>query len=298
MAQMKSREWCIKNAPKPGGRLSLICLLLLVILSDVQVASSENLLNESTGSVRHGTAVVTGHFPHIVAVAADRGGRRRVQGSSREENVEVCKIAAVRNRFLLSYTTMDIQTDVNDPEDHLLQRAAAVINRAPLEEPLERIVWQIAEREANVMANWNKQEPRFFEMQPLGERGPSITVSHMDVEGKSNVFIIELKMIEHADHEFSPIFEVKSVEQGAIAFGARATDVRNELLDRQTGRSHKRRKVLTALLAANTLTRFRQAALDFIDLAKVWYPGDVFGATDFAILTPAGISWLGPEQCR
>ena len=290
---MKLREWCLKSALRLGGRTFLVCLLFSVIYGDAGAASAELYSDEPTGSVRYGTAVLTGHFSHLVAIAADQGGRRRVQGYSQEEDVEVCKIAAVKNRFLLSYTTMDIQMDVNDPEDHVLQRAAAIINQALPEEPLETIVWQIAERESNVMANWSKREPRFFETQPLDERGPSITVAHMDVEGNSNVFIIELKMIEHADHEFSPVFEVKSVEQGEIAFGARATSVRKELLDMQTRRSRKRRVVLTALLKANTLTRFRQAALRFIDLAKIWYPRDVFGATDFVILTPAGISWLG-----
>jgi len=290
---MKSRKLYKKSAPRVVGQIFSLSLLLPLLSNAAPFITATVSSASSPGSILQGTSVITGHFPNFVAIAADRGGRRRLGGSSNVENVDVCKIAAVGSRHLLSYTTVDIQADVNNPEDHLLKRAASIIKFAPDKEHIETTVWKIAESEANIAADWSRRDPTSFNRQPSDERGPSITVANVDDDGKINVFIIEIKVIEKADHKLFGQFDVKALQQGEVAFGAKAANARDELISGRTQRSQEDHKVLSSLLEAKTLSRFREAAVNFVDLTKIWYPNEVFGGTDFAVLTPAGIFWLG-----
>ena len=200
--------------------------------------------------------------------------------------------------FLLSLR-LDIQNNVADPEDHLLSRAASIVRAATLGEPTESIIWKIAQREAKAMETWDEQDPHFFPTQAPSERGPAITIAHMDELGNAEVLIAELTMLDKGAGKFVPHFSIRGLQQNETAFGAKAGTVREELLAAQTIRSRKEIGSLGTLDRASTPRELRRATLHFINIAETWYPVDVFGHVDFAVLTPKGVELSGiKRKCR
>lgn len=269
--------------------MNTIAFLVVLSTAVATVVSHADCQKRHVASVTHGTAIVTSHLPGLILIGADSGGRRRLQDSHDEEIKSVCKIAAVGSRFLLSFSTMDIQNDVSDPNDHLLKRASTIVKEAFPSEPVESILWKIAQSEAKVMVMWNEQDPDFFAAQVPEERGPAITLAHMDEEGHSEVLIAELKMEEEAAGSFLPAFTIRVVQPGETAFGAKAAAVRKELLAKETKRARAKSGSLAALDQAYTPRKLRKAIRNFISIAKAWYPRDVFGVTDLAALTLSGV---------